>query len=40
MSRTPEMSEKDYTRALELAKSQGYDISRIQKVPQRQTQRP
>jgi len=40
MSRTPEMSEKDYARALELAKSQGYDISRIQKVPQRQTQRP
>jgi apolipoprotein D and lipocalin family protein len=40
MSRTPVMSEKDYARALELAKSQGYDISRIQKVPQRQTQRP
>ena len=40
MSRTPVMSEKDYARALELAKSQGYDISRIQKVPQRLTQRP
>jgi len=35
MSRSPEMSEKDYARALEAAKSQGYDISRIQKVPQR-----
>ena len=35
MSRTPEMTEKDYARALEVAKSQGYDISRIVKVPQR-----
>ena len=34
MSRSPEMSEKDYARALEVAKSQGYDISRIQKVSQ------
>ena len=34
MSRSPDMSEKDYARALEVAKSQGYDISRIQKVPQ------
>ena len=36
MSRTPQMTEKDYGLALEVAKSQGYDISRIVKVPQPQ----
>ena len=35
MSRSPEMPEQDYARALEAAKAQGYDISRIVRVPQR-----
>jgi len=35
MSRTPEMTEKDYARALESAKAQGYDTSKIVRVPQR-----
>lgn len=40
MSRSPEMSESDYTQALESAKTQGYDISRIIKVPQPSAQKP
>lgn len=40
MSRDPEMPEKDYGRALESAKAQGYDISRIVKVPQRPAPKP
>lgn len=40
MSRSPEMSEADYTKALEAAKAQGYDISRIEKVPQRAAAKP
>lgn len=35
MSRKPTMSEKDYDRALSDAAKQGYDTSRIVKVPQR-----
>ena len=35
MSRSPEVSEKDYARALEAAAAQGYDLSRIVRVPQR-----
>ena len=40
MSREPVMSEKDYTAALESARSQGYDISRIVKVPQKSQTKP
>jgi apolipoprotein D and lipocalin family protein len=40
MSRDPVMSEKDYTTALERAHSQGYDISRIVKVPQKSEAKP
>ena len=40
MSRSPEMSESDYARALESAKVQGYDISRIVKVPQTAGKKP
>ena len=40
MSRSPEMSESDYARALESAKAQGYDISRIVKVPQPTAKKP
>jgi lipocalin len=40
MSREPVMSEKDYTTALESARSQGYDISRIVKVPQKSQTTP
>jgi hypothetical protein len=34
------MSEADYAKALEAAKAQGYDISRIEKVPQRAAAKP
>ena len=40
MSRDPVMSEKDYTAAVERARSQGYDISRIVKVPQKSEAKP
>ena len=40
MSRSPEMSESDYARALQAAKAQGYDISRIVKVPQPTAKKP
>jgi apolipoprotein D and lipocalin family protein len=40
MSRSPEMSEADYAKAIEAAKAQGYDISRIEKVPQRAAAKP
>jgi apolipoprotein D and lipocalin family protein len=40
MSRSPEMSESDYARALQAAKAQGYDISRIVKVPQPAAKKP
>jgi apolipoprotein D and lipocalin family protein len=35
MARTPVISESDYTRVLNLLVDQGYDISQIQRVPQR-----
>ncbi|UCH53249.1 MAG: lipocalin family protein [Pseudomonadota bacterium] len=35
MARTPEIPEADYRRILAFLKEQGYDISQIQKVPQR-----
>jgi apolipoprotein D and lipocalin family protein len=35
MSRTPEVTEADYARALAAAKGQGYDVSKIVRVPQR-----
>jgi apolipoprotein D and lipocalin family protein len=35
MSRSPTMSEKDYASALAKAREQGYDISRIVRVPQK-----
>lgn len=35
MARTPEIPEGDYQRILTLLKEQHYDVSRIQKVPQR-----
>lgn len=40
MSREPVMSENDYTAALEKARSQGYDIARIVKVPQKSEPKP
>ena len=35
MARTPQMAPADYARAVELAGQQGYDVSKIQLVPQR-----
>ena len=35
MARTPEIPDSDYQAFLQLLKTQGYDTSRIQKVPQR-----
>jgi apolipoprotein D and lipocalin family protein len=34
MARTPEIPEADYQRLLKLAGDQGYDVAKIQKVPQ------
>lgn len=34
MARTPEIQQQDYTNLLQLLKNEGYDISKIQKVPQ------
>ena len=34
MARTPGISEQDYQQALDFMASQGYDISRVQRVPQ------
>ncbi len=38
MARTPAIADADYQRLLKLAGDQGYDVSRIQKVPQRWNQ--
>lgn len=38
MARTPEIAEADYTRIVSFLKDQGYDVSKLQKVPQRWTQ--
>jgi apolipoprotein D and lipocalin family protein len=35
MARTPSIPEQDYRRILSFLAAQGYDVSRIQKVPQR-----
>lgn len=35
MARTPSISEDDYERLIELAESIGYDVSKIERVPQR-----
>lgn len=35
MARTPQIPDADYDRLLHFLKDQGYDVSRIQKVPQR-----
>ena len=35
MARTPQMPETDYQRILKFLAGQGYDVSRIRKVPQR-----
>ena len=35
MARTPEISEEDYARLIDFAASIGYDVSRIERVPQR-----
>jgi apolipoprotein D and lipocalin family protein len=35
MARTPRIAEADYRRILEFLAGQGYDVTRIQKVPQR-----
>ncbi len=35
MARTPEIPAADYDRLLALVASQGYDISKVQRVPQR-----
>lgn len=35
MARTPEISEEDYDEIIEFAASIGYDVSKIQRVPQR-----
>ncbi len=39
MARTPEMPPADYARIVEFAGQQGYDVSKLQKVPQRWAQR-
>lgn len=36
MARTPEISENDYTTMIDVIDSQGYDVSKIRRVPQRQ----
>ena len=38
MARTPEIADADYKALVDLIEDQGYDISRIRKVPQRQLQ--
>jgi apolipoprotein D and lipocalin family protein len=38
MARTPEIADADYNALVGLIEDQGYDISRIRKVPQRQLQ--
>jgi apolipoprotein D and lipocalin family protein len=35
MSRTPQMSEAEYQRMLSYAASLGYDVARVERVPQR-----
>jgi apolipoprotein D and lipocalin family protein len=35
MARTPEIPEEDYTRIVAYLVAQGYDITKLQKVPQR-----
>jgi apolipoprotein D and lipocalin family protein len=35
MARTPEIPEADYARIVNFLKEQGYDVSKLQKVPQR-----
>ena len=35
MSRQPELSREDYDRAVEAIRAAGYDIARLQRVPQR-----
>lgn len=37
MARTPQLSEVDYQRFLRLIAEQGYDVSKVRKVPQRWT---
>jgi apolipoprotein D and lipocalin family protein len=40
MARTPQIPETDYQRLLQFLAGQGYDLSRIRKVPQRWEERP
>jgi apolipoprotein D and lipocalin family protein len=40
MARTPQIPEPDYQRLLQFLAGQGYDLSRIHKVPQRWDERP
>jgi len=35
MARTPQISDSDYQRILQFAAEQGYDVTRVRKVPQR-----
>jgi lipocalin len=35
MSRSPQMTKTDYAAALDVAKQQGYETSRITRVPQK-----
>jgi apolipoprotein D and lipocalin family protein len=35
MARTPQISDADYQKILDFLKTQGYDVTKIQKVPQR-----
>ena len=35
MARKPEIADADYSSILEIMKAQGYDVSKLQKVPQR-----
>jgi apolipoprotein D and lipocalin family protein len=35
MARTPQIPDEDYARLVEIVAAQGYDIARLQKVPQR-----
>ena len=40
MAREPSIPQADYDRILQFIEEQGYDISKIQKVPQRQVRKP
>jgi apolipoprotein D and lipocalin family protein len=40
MARTPAIAEQEYSSMMRLLERQGYDIARVQKVPQRWEKKP